>query len=307
MSKKRRLSKMTLSTSLLALLVVLTRFAIRNPSYMEAAAPLKPEIYFPIISIPEPSPCPTTSSRQYGSIAAYQYDLDDPVRPAELHADKNIDLRSYDVINSSSVKKSLVNYGSDDPVQPPQLATLFQPNRVPYLANIYRVHDWNWAPSPNPGTRGNLLTTPQVTALGVATVPGEILRTPSSDYDIGGGMEVMVLYADWNTITLRYTREDSSGSPGYTLHIDGICTDPNLLALYLYRDRPDGPRYRYVPPSGRPYSYYLPGLPAGKPLGTALGSEVVLAIVDSGGFMDPRSCNEWWQIRPGYSGSCPPP
>jgi hypothetical protein len=306
MIKNRPRTAATLVATMLAALVVMTRMAIQSPVASEAAAPLKPEIYFPIVSIPEPSPCPT-SGRQYGSITAYQYDLDDPVRPAELHADKNIELRSYQVISGGSVKKTLVNYGSDDPVQPPQLATLFQPSRVPTLANVYRVYNWNWAPSPDPGTRGDLLTSPQVTALGVATVPGEILRTPSSDYDIGGGMEVMVLFADWNTIALRYTREDSSGSAGYTLHIDGICTDPDLLALYFYRDRPDGPRYRFVSPGGRPYGYPLPGLPAGQPLGTALGGEVVLAIVDSGRFMDPRSCNEWWQIRPGYSGSCPPP
>jgi hypothetical protein len=50
----------------------------------------------------------------------------------------------------------------------------------------------------------------------------------------------------------------------------------------------------------------LPALPAGKPLGVARTSEIVVAVVDTGNYMDPRSCNEWWQIRPGYAGVCPP-
>jgi hypothetical protein len=129
---------------------------------------------------------------------------------------------------------------------------------------------------------------------------------PISGYDIGAGMEVIILFADEDSVTLRYTREDTSASGGYTVHIDNICTDTNLLAKYNALDAANGPRYVYVPPANRPYSYDLPQLPAGKTLGTARGSQIIVAIVDTGAFMDPRSCNEWWQIRPGYSGSCPP-
>jgi hypothetical protein len=118
---------------------------------------------------------------------------------------------------------------------------------------------------------------------------------------------VLLLYADENSVTLRYTRDDSSGAQGYSVFIDNICTDPELLDLYWQTDAPDGPRYRYVPPGGRPYIYNLPNLPAGKALGTAIRGQVVVAISDTGRFWDPRSCNEWWQIRPGYTGSCPPP
>ena len=85
--------------------------------------------------------------------------------------------------------------------------------------------------------------------------------------------------------------------------MDNICTDPNLLALYNTLDDPDGPRYEYHG-NGR-YGYDLPTLAAGQPFGTARGTEVVVAIVDTGHFMDPRSCEEWWQIRPGYEGGCP--
>jgi hypothetical protein len=245
--------------------------------------------------------CPTTSSNTYSSGIAHQYDQDNPVRPAYDHADKNLALRSYAINTDPGLKRELVDYGSDDPTQPPQFATLFSPYRVPNLSGFHQVHHWVWAPSPDPGSRGGPITSPPVTALGLQTTPGEILRVPTSGYDIGGGMEVLVLFADEDSIALRYTREDSSGSQGYTVHIDNICTDPNLLALYNLLDDPSGPRYDF--PS---YSYPLLNLPAGKPFGTARSAEIVVAITDTGSFMDPRSCNEWWQIRPGY-GDCPPP
>ena len=76
------------------------------------------------------------------------YDRDNPVRPAHLHTDKNFALRGYVANNDSWLRHELVNYGTDDPVRPPQFATLFSPNRVPSLVGFYRVHDWNWEPSP---------------------------------------------------------------------------------------------------------------------------------------------------------------
>ena len=150
------------------------------------------------------------------------------------------------------------------------------------------------------------LTTWPATALGLSVTPGKMLHVPVSNYDLGQGYEVIVLYADERRVALRYPREDSAGAAGYTVHVDGLCTDPNLLALYTQLDAPDGPRYAYRPPDQRPYAYPLPILPASKPIGVARNSEVVVAIVDTGSFMDPRSCNEWWQIRPGYTGTCPP-
>lgn len=245
--------------------------------------------------------CPTTSDSSYDYGIAFQYDTDNPVRPASLHADKNLALRSYD--STDPPLRELVDYGSDDPIQPPQFATLFQPHRVPLLVGFYRVHHWNWAPSPEPGTQADPITDYPATALGLQTTPGEVLHVPESGYNIGGSptMEVLVLFADEDSITLRYTRDDSSAPAGYTVHIDNICADPNLLALYNSLDVLDGPRYQY--PNS---SYNLPNLPAGKPFGTACDDEIVVAIADAGTFQDPRSCNEWWQVRPGYTGSCPP-
>jgi hypothetical protein len=138
----------------------------------------------------------------------------------------------------------------------------------------------------------------------MGTTPGEPLYVPASGYNIGDGFEVIVLFADEDTITLHYTREDTAAI-GYTIHVDRICTDPNLLMLYAALDDAGGARYVYTPPSARPYTYNLPTLAAGQSFGTARGNEIVVGIVDTGTFQDPRSCNEWWLERPGYTGTCP--
>ena len=289
---------------LLVLLLGMLLWARTTQLPVRVAAAGNGSLYLPLVySAPT---CPTSSTQTYSQGPAFQFDLDNPVRPAWNHADKNIELRSYAANNDPNLPRELINYGSDDPTQPPQLATMFNPNQVPPLIGFYRVHHWQWAASPDPGTRSGPITFPPVTAMGLATTPGEVIRVPSSGYSIGAGMEVIVVFADEDSVTLRYAREDSATSAGYTVHIDNICTDANLLALYNSLDAPSGPRYVYVPPANRPYSYDLPQLPAGKRVGTARGSQVVVAIVDTGAFMDPRSCNDWWQIRPGYPGSCPP-
>ena len=274
----------------------------------DAPLPPAPRVYLPLVfgSSPPPFACPTSSANSYASGTVTQHDLDNPVRPAQAHADKNLAFRGYTPNTDAGLRRELVDFGTDDPTKPPQLATLFQPARVPPLSGFYRVHEWNWSPYPEPGTPGAPLTTRPATALGLQVTPGEALHVPVSDYDIGQGYEVIILYADERRVTLRYTREDSAGAQGYTVHVDGLCTDPSLLTLYLELDAAAGPRYVYRPPNLRPYAYPLSVLPVGKPLGVARASEVVVAVVDTGNYMDPRSCNEWWQIRPGYAGVCPP-
>lgn len=269
---------------------------------------LVPRAYLPLVARPALGyQCPTSSQEAYWAGTAYQFDLDDPVRPAFDHADKNLALRSYTLNTSPTLRRTLLDLGSDDPIQPPQLATLFSPYRVPSLDDFYQVHHWSWAPSPDPGTRAGPITEPPATALGMGVTAGEPIFVPTSGYSIGGGMEVLVLFADYDSVTLRYTREDSSGSQGYTVHIDNLCTDPNLITLYNLLDLPTGPRYLFAPPQSRPYSYDLPNLQAGRRLGTARDDQIVVAVVDSGAFMDPRSCREWWQIRPDHPDPCPLP
>ena len=67
---------------------------------------------------------------------------------------------------------------------------------------------------------------------------------------------------------------------GYTVHLENVCVDPNLLALYRESDR-----------QGRAS---LPALRNGETLGFTAGEETQVAIRDRGTFMDPRSRKDWW-------------
>ncbi len=97
----------------------------------------------------------------------------------------------------------------------------------------------------------------------------------------------MVLYAEEQRLTLGYTRQDTVAG-GYAVHIENICVDPTLLALYRSRVTPQG--WRLSPPM-------LPALRNNQALGIALSNEIQVAIRDRGAFMDPRSRKDWW---PGY-------
>jgi hypothetical protein len=237
---------------LCTLFIVSVQFSVSRGSYgdptnlldLTPTAPVEVYAYLPFIA--RPYQCPRASDNEYEEGIAYQRDFDNPVRLANRHADKNIELRGYTANTDANVPRGLVDYGSDDDTQPPQLATLFDPPRVPLLVHMYRVHHWEWAPSPEPGSRSGPILDYPVTALGMRTVPGERLHVPQSGYDIGGHppMEVLVLFADADTVALRYTRDDSSARPGYTLHIDNLCTDPSLLTLYNELDDANGTSVR---------------------------------------------------------------
>ena len=142
----------------------------------------------------------------------------------------------------------------------------------------YRVYDWDW----DCNCRAGLLAYPEVTLAGMAVTPGEVLRLPDSGYDIGGGFEALVLYAAEDRITLKYTCEDNVVW-GYTIHVEGVCVEPRLLALY---------REWNAAGRGR-----LPALRGLQPFGRAMGGEVGVAIRDTGTFMDPRARQSWWEAR----------
>ncbi len=288
-------------TIFVSLLLALTLGTTSSTPRAAAEPALTRRAFLPMVrkpaAAPPPPTCPISSGNNYAAGGAAQWDRDNPVRPASGHADKNLGLRGY---SSTTAPKTLIDHGSDDPNQPPQFATLFNPNRLPTFSNVYRANNWQWAPSPTPGTAGGPIGDWPVTVLGLATTPGEALRVPASGYDLGGGMEVIVLFADADSVAFKYTREDSVAPNGYLMHIDNICTDPNLLALYTSLNT--GARYVFYSAQDHGVDYNLPNLPAGQVFGTARSGEIRVAIVDSGAFMDPRSCNEWWQVRPGHPG-----
>jgi hypothetical protein len=122
----------------------------------------------------------------------------------------------------------------------------------------------------------------EVTLAGLAVTPGETIHLPASGYDIGQGYDALVLYATEERVTLKYTREDNVVR-GYTLHIEGICVEPRLLALYQSCNA-----------AGRAT---LPALRPGQAIGRASGSTIGVAIRDTGAFRDPRSRKDWWYGR----------
>jgi hypothetical protein len=176
----------------------------------------------------------------------------------------------------------------------PQLYSLFGDNRVPAFSSVSQVNSWDWATN----SRGAPIDYPPVTLASAIVSPGEILRVPQSEYNIGtrtlrpprgyfddspvddsNRFEVLVLYVNENRITFKYTREDNVVS-GYTLHIENVCVAPELLNLY-----------RALNSAGRSQ---LPALKQGQPFGRAMSPEIGMVIRDNGTFMDPRTRKDWW-------------
>ena len=250
------------------------------PSQISSPPAASPEttysVYMPYVGM-NTAPCEPIPGETYGALSIIPPPTD---RPAEQHADLNLALRGYGL--TSGVYLGLVTYGGVTDSNAPQLPGLFADNRVPTFSNAYRANQWIWAPPPDPGTRGPPITDWPTTLIGMAVSPGEAIRVPSSGYTIGSGYEVLVLYASTNRITLKYTREDNVVY-GYTIHVENLCVEPNLLVLY-----------RAWNAAGRSQ---LPALRAGQAFGRAIGVELGVAIRDTGAFMDPRSRNDWWQGR----------
>lgn len=222
-------------------------------------------------SAPPPIACPQTSTRTYDTIGI--------IGPAETrdvptHPDINVTVRGYSSVNEL---KSLFRIHLPlEPVDPPQLSTMADFPRQPGVVGTYRVNHWDWGSM----RAGPAITVPPVTLAGIEVTPGMAIKAPRSGYHIGEGKAVMVLLAQSNRITLKYTREDSIAA-GYAVHFEDICVDPNLVSLYNQMDA-----------QGRTY---LPALRAEEVLGVARTHEVKTALRDTGSFMDPRELEGWWE------------
>ena len=239
------------------------------------AEPNDRTIYLPIVRLP---PCLAIPGVTYEVIPV----LDPSTNPpASAHPDLNLALRGYRLAPGNPFK-GFVFYSGDADAYAPRLTDLFADQRAPTFINVYQVYQWdgNW-----PGSFWPILS-PEVTMAGLAATAGEILYlpgtfTPNAIY--GDEYQALVLYAEEERLTLKYTREDNV-IQGYTIHLEGICVEPSLLALYRASDA-----------GGRAY---LPGLKVRQPLGRARGSEVKIAVRDTGTFMDPRSHKDWWRDVP---------
>jgi uncharacterized protein YraI len=232
----------------------------------------------PVAQAPAPTVTPTLaaveacapiSGQSYGTLAITSAPTD---RPAESNADLNLGLRGF---ASVDVPKALIELsGATDP-NGPQLRGLFGDQRVPTVTGTYQVYNWDWGTN----SRGGLITNPEVTLLGAETTAGEIIHTPGTGRDLGEGYVAMVLYATQSRITLKYTRDDNVVA-GYTVHIENVCVEPTLQALYQKMNE-----------AGR---LDLPALRPGQPLGRATGAQIDVAVRDDGSFLDPRSAKDWW-------------
>jgi LysM repeat protein len=232
------------------------------PSQPAVPAPTSPPA-----SVDPSAPIPGAS---YGTLRIVGRPTD---RPAAQHGDLNLALRGF---SRTTAKAGLIDMAGPTDNRAPQLAGLFADKRSPVFSGVYRANQWDWGRN----ARGAPITDFEVTVAGLAAQPGETVHVPDAGYSIGSGYAVLVLYADANRITLKYTGEDNVVN-GYTLHVEGICPEPSLLALYERMNA-----------AGRSQR---PALRAGQALGRARGSEIEVAIRDTGRFMDPRTRKDWWR------------
>ncbi len=240
-------------------------------AFVEAAGSAE---HAPAEQAPADISCPETSGSSYTTVPVAGGGIN---HPDGQHADLNLALRGYSPAN---VAADLVD--KDGPVDgdPPQLAGIFADYRRPAFGQAYRINDWNW----NCGEHGcslGPLDHVAATLLTLATGTGEPLGIPHRHAQIyGGGYKALVLYAEPTRITLGYTRDDSVAN-GYVVHLENVCIDPNLVALYQGSNA-----------AGRGF---LPALREDEVLGTAPSESVLVAVRDRGQFLDPRSRLDWWQ------------
>ncbi len=237
--------------------------------------PPPPEPEPPPEPVPPPEqidPCTPIPEESYGTLPVVGPPTD---RPAAEHADLNLVLRGY---TPTEAHLDIIDVSGPDDPSSPQLAGLFADKRTAVFKRVYRVNEWDWGRN----ARGGPITKWEVTLAGFEVEPGETIHVPQSDYEIGRGYSVLVLYADQERITLKYTGEDNVVK-GYTIHVEGICIELNLLALYEQMNA-----------GGRGE---LPALRAGQAFGRARSDEIKVAIRDVGSFMDPRVRRGWWRGR----------
>lgn len=217
--------------------------------------------------------CPTISSESYDS-----WGLNPPDLTANTNPDTNVFLRGY-AETDGELKLITYGYPAGEPPDPdaPQLNSIL--GNGPQFLHLYKIHKWDWA---NKKPSSEYETYAPVSVLGLYAKPGQILHTPSSGakYTIGAGYKAMLIYADEKSVAINWTGDDDA-TVGYAAHINGICVDTNLVALYKQLNN-EGRRK-------------MPVLKDGQKIGTAKTNEVKIAIRDSGTFHDPRSRLDWWK------------
>lgn len=245
--------------------------------------------------------CSTNTSTSYTELTDPDTVRNQPVHPdrpanqpmetrAAQHADYNLNVRAWQAINAP---KNLIDYGPVSHTFPPLLSTLLE--KPTSITSTHQVFNWNWPSDTNQiGTQGSLLTKYPVTLIGLQTNAGDIIRLPDTTNQPVNvtGEKAFVIFANQDSITLKYTREDNVVQ-GYTIHLKGITVNNNLLSLYNSWNS-----------NGR---VKMPAVKACQVIGTAQGNELLVAIRDNGDFLDPRSAREWWGVTAGTPIPTTPP
>jgi len=233
-------------------------------------------VYLPTLF--KSDPCRASTGETYGSLTVNDWESSPP---AETHPDINLAVRGY--TPTTDYFLGLIDLGSSWTETPTQLAGLFAPPRAPNILANYQVYGWDWGcncrigPISPPGD-------PEVSLIELAATAGEPVRLPDrpggEETLIGDEYKALVLYAGDDRITLKYTRDDHV-IWGYTLHVENVCVDSDLAALYTTLNA-----------AGR---HSLPALRPGQAFGRARSNRVGVVTRDVGTFMDPRSRNDWWR------------
>jgi hypothetical protein len=208
---------------------------------------------------------PATSSNRYSLIPLEQ---GRDGRPPDEHGDLNLKLREPQPSNVEPALVDITTSNTEDP-NSFKFSSVFEPN----IVATYAVHDWDWGCN----CKGDLLPEDKSVLVGLKTTPGEPIFIPKKGQDIyQGKYYAVVLYASEDSLTFVYTRAGTVAK-GYTIHYEGLHTDPNLLALFRESKQNE-----------------LPGLTLDTPVGVAASDELVVAVRDNGTFMDARSRKDWW-------------
>ncbi len=260
-------------------IALLALFLVASPLWSYGGRVRAHTTYVPLVAgapAPPADECDSLPDQSYCSLTVNGAPT---VAPAAEHPDLNPALRGYTAAVGQYVGLIDNCYTRPDDAKAPQLRGLFADHRKPTVLGVYWIYQWDWNRD-RPATAVENTWGPSFVTL--ATTPCEILSVPPSGYEIDGdqGLEVLVLYAGEDWITLKYTREDNV-LYGYTLHLQGVWVDPALLALY-----------NTLEAAGRDQ---LPALRAGQPFARARGTALGLSIRDCGGWMDPRNCADWWR------------
>lgn len=239
-------------------------------------------VYLPLIARADPPP--VQQPRTYAAIPVLPPPTD---RPAAAHPDLNLAIRGF---VGTTGYLGLVTYGEDeegpDP-NAPQIEGMFDPPRLPAFRTVYQVYDWNWGCHPPDGCLGAPISGYPVTLLEMETAPNDEISIPRRTPEIyAGDFKALVLYAEERRLTITYTRGDTAAN-GYLIHLEDFAVNPGLIALYQSLDA-----------AGRGQ---LPALRNGEIIGVADRGAVKIATRDTGRFLDPRACKDWWQ---GYLAQC---